>query len=211
MDQYPGNSRTNKTQPKSQDEKKVSKVISGEPVLRKKSLGRRFSETFVTGEDAESVFHYLLMEVFIPAAKDTIFDMVTQGADRVLFGESRGRSARPRTIGSQLSNSVISYNRISTGNKREDPRRPISHQKRANHNFDDIILPTRPEAQEVLDSLFEIVSSYDAASVSDLYELCGIAGAYTDAKWGWTDLRGARLARTRDGYLLDLPKPEQLD
>ena len=211
MEPYPGNSRTHKTQPKSQDEKKVSKVISGEPILRKKSLGRRFRETFLTGEDAQSVFIYLFAEVFVPAAKDTISDMVTQGVDRALYGESRGRPPRSRTVGSQISNSVISYNRISTGNRREDPRRPVRDQKRAIHSIDDIVLETRIEAQEVLDNMVEIVANYDSASVADLYELCGFSGPYTNEKWGWTDLRGARLARVRDGYLLDLPKPELLD
>jgi len=48
-------------------------------------------------------------------------------------------------------------------------------------------------------------------TVADLYELTGIASSHTDNKWGWTELRGARAVRTRDGhFLLDLPDPQPL-
>ena len=212
MDQYPGNSRSKKIQPEPQDDKKVSKIIAGEPIRRKKTLSRRFIETFISGEDARSVFGDLFAEVFVPAAKETVSEMASQGIDRMLFGESRGgRSIRSRAANNALTSSIVSYNRISSGQRREDPRREIDRRKRAIHNFDDIILETRVEAQETIDKLFEIISSYDSASVSDLYEMCGITGEYTDEKWGWTDLRGARPVRVRGGYLLDLPKPELLD
>ena len=90
----------------------------------------------------------------------------------------------------------------------------MSRRARAAHDFDEIILPTRVEADEVLDRLFNLVSEFESATVSELYELVGIDASYTDNKYGWTSdggLRGANVARVRDGYLLDLPKPELLD
>ena len=47
--------------------------------------------------------------------------------------------------------------------------------------------------------------------MSDLYELLGIPGKYTDDNWGWTDIRGAQVRRIRNGYMLDIPDPEYLD
>ena len=79
------------------------------------------------------------------------------------------------------------------------------------HDFNEIILGTRVEAEEVIDRLFDLLSKYDNASVADLYELVGITANFTDEKWGWTDLRGASVAKVRNGYLLDLPRPEPLD
>jgi hypothetical protein len=72
-------------------------------------------------------------------------------------------------------------------------------------------LATRVEAEEVIDRLFDVVSRYETATVADLYEMVGVTGNYTDDKWGWTDLRGASVQRVRNGYLLDLPRPEPLD
>ena len=44
------------------------------------------------------------------------------------------------------------------------------------------------------------------------YEACGVSSnrPYTDEKWGWTTLRNARVIRVRDGYTLELPRPEPL-
>jgi hypothetical protein len=83
----------------------------------------------------------------------------------------------------------------------------MSRMARSRHDFDEIVLQSRTEAEEVIDRLFDLVSRYDTATVADLYELVGIQGSHTDHKWGWTDLRGADVSRTRDGYLLDLPDP----
>jgi hypothetical protein len=87
----------------------------------------------------------------------------------------------------------------------------MSRRARARHDFDEIVLETRGEADEVIDQLYEIVSRYDSATVADLYELVGLASTHTDNKWGWTDLRGAGVTRVRSGYLLDIPEPRPLD
>ena len=87
----------------------------------------------------------------------------------------------------------------------------MSRQSRARHNFDEIVLDERVEAEEVIDRLFDLVSRYEAATVADLYELVGLSSTHTDNKWGWIDLTGAGVTRVRGGYLLDLPEPESLD
>lgn len=72
-------------------------------------------------------------------------------------------------------------------------------------------MPTRVEAEEVIDRMFDLVSQYEMVTVADLYDLVGLANNYTDEKWGWTDIRGAGVSRIKGGYLLDLPRPEPLD
>jgi len=87
----------------------------------------------------------------------------------------------------------------------------MTNRARKHHDFDEIVLATRAEATEVIDRLFDLVSKYEQASVSDLYDLVGLEATYADEKWGWRDVRGAGAVRVGGGYLLDLPKPEQLD
>lgn len=222
MDDFPSNSRRREPEkaptppPKKQEEKKVEKVTTGEVISRKKPLGKRMKELLVGG-DANSVGRYVFFEVLLPAAKDTIADVVTQGVERMIFGEARSTSRR---TGSRPggSSGYTSYNRYYStppwdqkGARREEPRREISRRARSSHDFDEIILATRAEANEVLDRLFDLVSRYDQATVSDLYELVGLSGNFVDEKWGWTDLRGSGVTRVTDGYLLDLPRPESLD
>lgn len=79
------------------------------------------------------------------------------------------------------------------------------------HDFDEIVLDTRHEAELVLDNLEELIKQYGQATVTDLYDLVNITSSFADEKWGWTDLSHANVSHVRDGYLLNLPKPETLD
>jgi len=208
MDSYPPNSRKPKLV--EEEPKKVEKVIEGTVLRRKKPLGKRITEMFVGG-DARTAGSYVVFEVLLPAAKDTIADAISQGIERMLFGEARSTSRR---TGYRPNQGYVSYNRYSPSTRqtpyRDEPRMP-SRKARATHDFDEIILATRVEAEEVIDRLFDLVSRYESATVKDLYELVGVPPNYTDDKWGWSDIRGAGVTRIRNGYLLDLPKPEPMD
>lgn len=212
MENYPGNSRNRDIPPApAEEDKKIEKVIEGEVVRRKKPLGKRISETFVGG-DMRSVGQYVTFEVLLPALKDTIADVASQGVERMLFGEARSTSRR--TGRGPAGGTYVQYNRFSSGERdkgRRADRDYPSKRARASHDFDEIILATRVEAEAVIDRLFDLVSRYESASVADLYELVGASASFTDDKWGWTDIRGAGVTRVRNGYLLDLPRPEPLD
>lgn len=86
----------------------------------------------------------------------------------------------------------------------------MSHRARSTHDFGEIIIDTRVEAEAVIDKMFHQMEKYGQVTVSDLYDLVGITSAYTDNKWGWIDLQGTDIRRTRDGYLLKLPPPDSL-
>ena len=194
--------------------KKLEKVVVGEVVQRKPTLGRRFRDTF-GGGDAKSVGQYILLEVLVPALKDTFTDMVSQGVERIIYGEARStsrRTGRSPSSGSGLGH--VSYNRYATPpwrRDRDEPREDRRPKARSSNTIDDIVLATRVEADAVLDGMFDVLKQYNQINVGDLYELVGLEGTFTDQKWGWTDLRGAGAVRVRNGYLLDLPRPEQLD
>lgn len=212
MDNYPNNSLRQKQHEAETDgqadEKKITSVVSGEVTRRKKPLGKRFAETFIGG-DINTVAQYVVLEVLIPAAKDTIADAFSQGIDRMLFGETRG-SSRSRSSRPSGTNGYVSYNKMGGASRRgleEFQRRP---ERRSSHDFDEIILATRAEAEEVIDRLFDLVNQYQQATVADLLELVGVSSNHVDHKWGWTDIRGAGVTKIRGGYLLDIPKPESL-
>lgn len=225
--EFPGNAhKMKKTELKAEteetpepDTKKVQKVVAGKVVRRKKSLGSRFKEVFIGG-DAQTVGQYVLYEILIPAAKDMAVDMFSQGAERMFFGDDHHygrRGGRPRGRASSSPRIYHNYQGYSSRDSRDRPPfgreeqgRYASRRMRGTHNLDDIILATRAEAEEVIDRLFDLVNRYEMATVADLYELLGLTSAYTDDKWGWTDLRGSDIRRVRDGYLLDLPRPEPL-
>lgn len=196
---YPSNSKSDKVRP---EKPAVEQVTTGKVVRKRKGISGRLAENIGGGEEVESVAQYILLEVLIPAAKNMISDAVSQGMERLLFGESRPRSTGTR-------HGYTPYNRARTPT--EYRPRDLSPRARATHDFDDIILDTKVEADEVLEQLAGLLDSYEQASVSDLYDLVGITGNFTDTKWGWTDMRGMSVRRVREGYKLILPKTQPLD
>lgn len=209
MTDFPPNSYKSREAPA--DDKKVESVVEGRVTRRKKSPGKRFGELFFTG-DTDTVTRYVLLDVLLPAVKDMIYDGFSTLLDQKLFGETRGGTRRPgrRPGSSGGSSNYVSYNRYNT-REREDPRPRMSQQARATHSFDEVVLDTRIDAENVLNKLEDLITRYDAASVSDLYNLINETSSHADEKWGWTDIRDAAVHRTRGGYLLDLPKPQPID
>lgn len=195
MDEYKPNSHKFKEDQKgSVPEKKVEKVIAGTVKSKKKSEIQKFTDIFIS-EDVNNVKSYILLEVLVPAIKKAISDIVTNGIDMILYGESKTKSNTASKI------SYRSY--YDGGNGRRDYS---AARTKTGYDYDDIILDNRGEAEDVLSRMDELISTYGLVSVADLYDLVGITGNYTDNKYGWTDIRSASVIRVRDGYMLKLPK-----
>lgn len=220
MDEFPSNSRRpaspiDKVPPAAEEsELKLDKVISGQVIKRKKPLGRRFMDTFFSG-DASGVIPYLFRDVLIPALQDMATDMVKQGIERAVYGEVRtthrsgyrGSNTLPRTHVSYdrpsgiVGRSPASYSSVA-------PRRPVTQPSA--FDIGEIILDSMINAQVVADELDKTIAQYGAATVANLNDLLGQTSAYTDNKYGWTDLSQMTIKRIREGYLLSLPDPEDL-
>lgn len=205
MEDYKPNSNRFKDEQKSKDankieEKRIDKVVTGTVKTRKKSKFSKIADEFIS-EDAKNVKSYVFGEVLIPAIKKAISDIVTDGIDIILYGESRRGNKRSTA------------DRVSYRNYYDD-RRP-SRIDRSNvsygYNYDDIILSTRGEAEDVLARMDELMDTYGLVRVADLYDLVGITGNYTDNKYGWTNIRSAEIMRVRDGYMIKMPRAVPID
>lgn len=199
---YPANTK----EPIDVIEKKKKPIITGKIITREKSLGRKFAETFI-GEDVSSVGSYIMHDVLVPALKSTISDIVTGGIEMLLFGDTRGVNRR-RGTGLLGNTSRVSYTNFYSKPEREASTPFI--RTRA-HMAQDIILENRWEAEEILSHLVDLIIDFGQATVGDVNEAAGIAGNFTDNKYGWTDLKYADVRKIREGYLLNLPKPKLLD
>lgn len=203
VDEFPKNSKIPANQPP--PEKKITPVVEGSVTTKKPGLGRMFVQTF-TGFDARGAMEYVVLDVLIPAAKNMVADAVSQGTERMIFGEARSVSrSGPK------ANAWTPYGKFSTtpSTVKADPI-TMSRQARATHNFDDIVLNNRVDAERVINGLYDLLNEYEVVSVKDLYSLLGVTSAYTDQSWGWTDLRGSDIVRITQGYLLKLPKAQPI-
>ena len=186
-------------------EKKVEKVISGKATVKKKNATSKLADVFAPG-DVKDVKSYVLMDVIVPAVKDTIADIVKNGIDMILFG-STGVSTGRRTNASK-----ISYRNFYDQKNNRSHSHSISNRTNSVFDIDNIYLETKGEAEEVLMRMDELLEQYGLVSVADLYELVGVTAApYTANKYGWTSLRTAEAIRTRQGYLLKLPRAVPID
>lgn len=200
MENYKPNSHKFRAEQKAKEEKKVEKVVKGKVKVKKKNEVRKFADIFIS-EDVSNVKSYVFMDVLVPAIKKAISDIVTDGIDMILYG---GTGHGKKSSGA----SKISYR--SYYDRRDDDRRTTK--TRTGYDFDDVVLESRGEAEEVLTRLDELVDTYGFASVADLYDLVGITCKYTDNKYGWTNIRNAEPVRARGGgYVLKLPKVLPID
>ena len=189
----------------------IDPVVTNGAERRKTPLGRRFMETFVGG-DAKSVVSYMLNEIAYPAARNMIVDAVSGGIERMVFGEDRPASRRSG-VRFGGGSSFVSYNKMTGKGDPRDREKPrgLSREARANHDFGEIVLNTRAEAEMVRERLYDLVNEFNLATVGDYLQLCGITPEYTDNKWGWDDMHGSSIRKIREGYLLDLPRTKPVE
>ena len=203
--EYRSNSHKSKgeeTATSGNDRQKLEKVVTGPVKVKKKGELSRIKDGFISDE-ASNVWKNILVDAVVPTAQRAISDLFRNGVDILLyclFGDSaRTSSKKP---GDHVAYTSF-YDR-----KREDDRRYSGGSvTRAGYSFDDIVLDSRGEAEEVLSHLDDIIATYGVARVADLYDLVGVTGNYTDNNYGWTNIRNAEAVRTRDGgYMLKLPR-----
>ena len=204
MEDYKPNSNRFKEEKQNDiEEKKIEKVVTGKVITKKRSKVDQFFGEIVS-EDAKNVKSYVFGEVLIPAIKKAISDIVTDGIDIILYGESR-KSGRRNSISDRVSYRSYYDDRSSNRDSRSTAR--LS----AGYSYDDIILDSRGEAEEVLTRMDELMDTYGLVRVADLYDLVGITGNYTDNKYGWTNIRNAEILRVREGYMIKMPRAVPID
>lgn len=203
LDQYKPNSNKYKEEQAANDirkeEKRVQKVVTGKVVTKKEGTFSKFLKGFIS-EDAKDVKSYVFGDVLIPAIKKAISDIVTDGIDIILYGESGGKNRRSAA-------DRVSYRNYYDRNDNYRRSTPIY----SSYSYDNIILETRGEAEEVLARMDELISVYGLVRVADLKDLVGITGNYTDNKYGWTNITSAEVVRVRDGFTIKMPRAMPID
>lgn len=208
---YPNNSDRARIRHEEEKEKPVAKkVTTGKVVQKKKSLARRMKEAFGINE-SQGVLDYIFFDIIIPATKNMLMDSIANGAEMMIFGETRsGRDyRRGYGGGARYAYDRVSYRGDDYGRgygRDRDRDRDHDRSPSGMRDYEDIIFTSQSDAEGVLTGLLDIIDAYDEARVADLYDLAGITAEYTCGNYGWRNLSTARTKRTRDGYVLDLPR-----
>ena len=158
----------------------------------------------------KDVGEYLLWDVFLPAAKDGLYSLVTGGFSMMLFGEERNR-------GGKRKDEYTHYNSMYS----ERETRPASRRRsRPRGAREPIILSadpneppfTKAEVYDIQEMILAEFTAYDCVDLKFAYQAAGIRETdWTDVQWGWVSLRGMTPEPGPHGWQLRMPAPIRLD
>lgn len=198
MEKYNGNSNKMKERQKRIEKK----VVKGPVKVKKRNEAQKLMDVFIS-EDISNVKKYIFMDVLVPAIKKALLDIITDGADMMLYG-STGHSRRSNKPAGQIQYSGMYKSQNNN-------RRPSDQTQTSSYSYDNITLDSRLDAEAVLDRMHECLETYKIVSVGDLLDIVGVTGKYTDYNYGWTNIDSAEIVRVRDGYKIQLPKVMPID
>lgn len=200
----PGNS--DKSREGATPAKKETNVIAKAKVSKTSPIKEALKTFFVN--DLPDIANHLVVDVAIPAAKNAITDMVTQGIQQLLYGAVDVNRGRSSTYTSYGSSSRTTYTRGAPNNVRYlEPRNAV---RQNTLRVDDLIFDSKADATEVIEYLAETIERYGQVSVASLYSSVGIQPKYTDERWGWTTLDAFELRSSRDGWIIVSESPEPI-
>lgn len=202
MDEYKPNSNKYKAEQSSPpaERQRPEKVVTGKVTVKKKNEMRKFADGLFA-EDITKVGQYVLIDVLVPAVKSAIYDIITNGIDMILYGESGHTKKKKTTLGS------VSYGGYYDARKNETRTYGGASNVRTNYTMDDIIFESRGEAEDVLIAMNEIIDIYKIVRVADFYDLVGVTGNFTDNRYGWSDISSAECIRVRGGgWMIKMPR-----
>lgn len=65
---------------------------------------------------------------------------------------------------------------------------------------------TKEEAEKILTQMNQIIEDYGHVTVADMLDLVGSTCSYVDNKYGWVNLKDAKIEEAFGGYILVLPR-----
>ena len=200
-DLYKPNSHKSKKEQR--DKPKATPVVKGTVTSKETSMVKRTARN-VLAEDMNNVKSYIILDVLIPTIKDAIVNIVSNGINMLVYGDSV-----PVKNGTRYN-----YNGITNRKNNSITPKAMAAERRVSHDFRDIEYETRGDALEVLSRMNEYIEDYGSCTVEDFYQFSKQSkyAKFTDRNWGWTQLGNIDIIRLRGGrFSLNLPRAERLE
>lgn len=195
--------------------KKHANLLSSNDVVVKKPGKLQKIKNAMVSDDAKNIKSYVFLDVLIPAAKKAISDMVTNGIDMLLYGDTRGRKRDDRSGGVSYRSYYEKKDRFRDSYERANDREPARFGR---GKYEDIGFKTRARGEEMVDLLNEVIDQFDVVTISDYCEILmehdrdlKIEIAFTDYKYGWKDLRDVPVVYRHGLWYIDFPTPKPID
>ena len=192
----------NKKKPadKVEEKKHISKVVSGNVTIKKKSEGRKILEKIFpsVGSDLKTT---LMDDVIFPMLKNGLLEAV----GRILWPNGDG-PVRSSSFG---GGTRINYSGFSKPQARQHY---IPAGSTVGFDYDRIAFETRGDAEAVLMALDENIDAYGFATVGAFYEAAGVTTNNAQVeKFCWRSIGDAKVAQVGGGWIIRMPRPMPLD
>jgi len=191
-----------KSKPAELPPKKVEKIVDAVPV--KRPATRRFLDQ-AFADSPRNIGRRIFDDIMVPNIKRGLEQAAGAFISGMLWGDTGGSMPSNVVRGNLMRVSGNSYSQMSTQNAMQLASR--ANTMRSGGGYKDLTLASADEAQMLLARMYELLNDYRVVAVGDLYEAAGITPSISDNSYGWTSLDGARISQTRDGFLLELPRP----
>lgn len=184
-------------------QKKITQVASGAQEVNRPAT-RRFMG-FLFAESPSDLSKKIGRDVIIPRIKAGVEEAIGSFIHGMFWGGGATNPLQQFARGTVIRGGGTNYNAISsqlTGlQQAQAASRPSAGP------YSDVVLPTQEMAERVLANMYDTLNQYRVVSVADLREMVGITPGTQDNAYGWMSLDNARISKTRDGYLLEMPRP----
>lgn len=185
-------------------------VVSGAVPVSQPATRRLFR--FIFAESPKNLGSEIGKNIVVPRLKLSFQEALEGFVNGMLWGGAVNRPGG-MTRGPQFRGSVgpqTNYANITTLHPQQGQQQQLPPRVQSNGNYQDLVLPTVQDAENLLAGLVDQLNQYNATTVGDLYEMAGIGTVTSDSAFGWTNLNGARITQVREGFCLELPRPTLL-
>lgn len=218
MDDYnlPGNSRFIKReegeepQAKQEQPEQPVRQITSSAVRIKPSIGQKFLRAFFDGNDKpRKIIDRIVFEVILPETKSMIHEAGLMALDRAIGIDRSPGSRRTSFLNRPANNGYVNYSQTPNATRRPVGSTPqyVIKSDRV-FDLDQILVPEKVIAEEIVNQLFDRIENYGKATVADFYTACGWSSEPTDHAWGWRSIDDFDIKRVRtEGWRISLPQP----
>lgn len=221
-----GNSNTKREMQEEQKEERLEhrklKDSGGRSKKMRKSLARRFVETFIADDvTKQDIRDYIVKDIIVPSIQDAIMDGIN-GALGMMFGIGIVRNGSSRKTS---SGGKIRYGGYFNGGESKKTKSSIRESRRETRSdFEIQMKDSKDKALDIMRDFEEYLAEYpdEGLSYADYYDAFGVSTEHTDNKFGWYDLTGMHLERVPrafqdedtgryiDGWAVVMPRGEAL-
>lgn len=196
----------------------LEKLVEGKLVVQKKSIGTKAKNVFV-GVDFKGLAWHVVKDNLFPDIRNMVFDASNEVLKRLIYpngikrgGRTLSNASHFTTYGGIVKRAYTEPRELGPGLSTQSAPGPTQGPRAVSGRDEDTLylVPTREDAEGVLEMMNAITQEYDIVSVHALKEILGIDRSHVDEKWGWAGVIDAEIRGTRDGYLMDFPIPEAL-